>query len=97
MAEKQAQFFTYKDKPLVRSGNTIYYGDMADPYVVMLQIKTKKEFDDMELADDVSIQLMRTDPTVRPQDMIVKKSEKKGLYNAMDIASIWLRRALEKE
>lgn len=97
MAEKRAQFFTYKDKPLVRSGNTIYYGDMADPYVVMLQIKTKKKFDDMELADDVSIQLMRTDPTVRPQDMIVKKSEKKGLYNAMDIASIWLRRALEKE
>lgn len=81
----------------MRSGNTIYYGDMADPYVVMLQIKTKKKFDDMELADDVSIQLMRTDPTVRPQDMIIKKSEKKGLYNAMDIASIWLRRALEKE
>ena len=81
----------------MRSGNTIYYGDMADPYVVMLQIKTKKKFDDMELADDVSIQLMRTAPTVRPQDMIIKKSEKKGLYNAMDIASIWLRRALEKE
>ena len=38
MAEKK-EFLTYKGKPLVRQGNTIYYGDMADDYVIMMQRK----------------------------------------------------------
>ena len=42
MAEKK-EFLTYKGKPLVRQGNTIYYGDMADDYVIMMQILAKKE------------------------------------------------------
>ena len=29
-----SKFPTYKGKPLVRCGNTIYYGDMKDPYVI---------------------------------------------------------------
>ena len=28
----------YKGKPLVRSGNTVYYGHPAEKYVAMLQI-----------------------------------------------------------
>ena len=60
----------------------------------MLQILETKQMGDLELADKVSVQLLNTDPEVRPKDRIVKKSEKKGLYEAMDIASIWLERAL---
>ena len=97
MAEKKkAKFLSYKGKPLVRCGNTIYYGNMNDPYVIMLQITSTKTFNDMEVADRVLIQLLNTDPDCRPRDRIVKKSEKKGLYNAMDIGTIWLERALEK-
>ena len=35
--------------------------------------------------------------TMRPhsKERIVKKSEKHGLYNAMDIGTIWLERALK--
>ena len=62
----------------------------------MLQITSTKTFNDMEVADRVLIQLLNTDPDCRPRDRIVKKSEKKGLYNAMDIGTIWLERALEK-
>ena len=32
MAEKKNDFLTYKGKPLVRNGNTIYYGDMNDDF-----------------------------------------------------------------
>jgi len=39
---------------------------------------------------------MNTDPDVRPRERIVKKSEKNGLYDAMDVGSIWLDRALQK-
>ena len=49
MAKKNTvKFLTYKGKPLVRSGNTIYYGNMSDPYVIMLSITSTKKFNDME-------------------------------------------------
>ncbi len=95
MAEKKgAKFLTYKGKPLVRSGNIIYYGNMSDPFVIMIQIISTKKIGEMEVANRVTVQLLNTDPDVRPRERIVKKSEKQGLYQAMDIATIWLERAL---
>ena len=95
MAEKKgAKFLTYKGKPLVRSGNIIYYGKMSDPFVIMIQIISTKKIGEMEVANRVTVQLLNTDPDVRPRERIVKKSEKQGLYQAMDIATIWLERAL---
>ncbi len=90
----EKDFLTYKSKPLVRCGNTLYYGNMDEKFVVMLQILTTKELDGLTVADKVSVQLINTDPDVRPHDRIAQKTEKKGLYNAMDIGSIWLERAL---
>lgn len=87
-------FFTYKNKPLVRCGNTLYYGSMKEPYVVMMQILGTKEENGRKMAQDVMVQLMRTGRDVKPQDMVVKKSIKQGLYAAMDIAEVWLTRAL---
>ena len=96
MAEKKkAKFLSYKGKPLVRCGNTIYYGNMNDPYVVLLQIVSSKKVNDLDVADKVTVQLLTTDPDARPKDRIIKKSEKKGLYQAMDIGSIWLELALK--
>jgi hypothetical protein len=89
------EFLTYKGKPLVRKGNEIYYGDMAEKYVIMLQILESHKDGDLEIADKVQIQLMNTDPEVRAKDRILKKSEKNGLYEAMDIGAIWLERALK--
>ena len=94
MAEKQEQLLTYKGKPLVRSGNILYYGDMSEKCVVMLQVLTTKTVGDMSVADKIQVQLLLTDPEVCLKDRILKKSEKNGLYNAMDIGSIWLERAL---
>ncbi len=94
MPEKQEQLLTYKGKPLVRSGNVLYYGDMAEKCVVVLQVLTTKTVGDMTVADKIQVQLLLTDPEVRLKDRILKKSEKNGLYNAMDIGSIWLERAL---
>ncbi len=92
--KEQKEFLTYKNRPLVRSGNTLYYGSMSDKYVVMFQILTTKDLGGLSVADKVSVQLINTDPDVRPHDRIAQKTEKKGLHNAMDIGSIWLERAL---
>lgn len=88
------QFPAYKGKPLVRCENTIYYGDMKDPYVIKMDIKSTKKLADQEIADEITIQLMRTDSTVSTKKQIVKTSKKNGLYLAMDIAEAWLERAL---
>ncbi|MCD7827778.1 MAG: hypothetical protein LUG85_04515 [Clostridiales bacterium] len=94
--KKDSQFLTYKGRPLVRSGKTLYYGNMCDPYVIMLQICSTKKVGDLDVASRVTVQLLNTDPNVRPREKIVKKSEKQGLYQAMDIATIWLDRALSQ-
>ena len=94
MPSKNDKFLTYKGKPLVRNGNTLYYGDPSENYVIMMQITATKPVGDVEIASKVSVQLLNTDPDVSPRERIVKTSEKKGLYAAMDIAEIWLSRAL---
>ena len=93
-AAKKDKFLLYKGRPMVRCGKTIYYGNMSDKYVGMLQILSTKPFKDMEVPDRVLVQLMDTDPQVRIRDRIVKKTEKDGLYNAIDVGAIWLERAL---
>lgn len=92
MADSE-KMLTYKGRPLVRSGNTLYYGDMADKCVIVMQILSTKTVKDMTVADKVQVQLMSTDSELRMKDRILKKSEKDGLYNALDIGSIWLDRA----
>ena len=85
---------TYKGHPLMRKDNFVYYGSMADSHIVMLQILESKKVNDMDIATRVSVQLQLTDPTVRSRDRIVKKSEKDGLYSALDVGWVWLERAL---
>ena len=90
MAEnKKTEGLIYKNHPLRRIDNIIYYGSMADKYIIMLQILDTKKEQDMDVATRVSVQLQLTDP-----DRVVKKSEKDSLYAAMDVGSIWLERAL---
>ena len=93
MAEKE--FSNYKGKPLVRCGDEIYYGSMADRFVIRMQIKSKKTVGDAEIADKVTVQLLCTDPDLSPRKQLVKSSEKQGLYVALDIADVWLERALK--
>lgn len=93
MAEENAVLM-YKGHPLTRKDNMIYYGSMADSHIVMLQILETKKMGEADIASKVSIQLQLTDPAVRSRDRVVKKSEKNGLYTALDLGSVWLTRAL---
>lgn len=85
---------TYKGHPLRRKDNLIYYGSMADKYIIMLQVMDSKPVDDLSVATKVSVQLQLTDPDLKSRDRVVKKSEKDSLYAAMDVGAIWLERAL---
>ena len=91
---KKNDLLEYKGHPLMRKDNIIYYGSMSDSHIIMMQILNTKKEQDMEVATKVSIQLQLTDPELKSRDRVVKKSEKDSLYAAMDIATVWLDRAL---
>ena len=92
MAEDK--ILTYKGHPLMRKDNLIYYGSMADTHIVMMQVLESKKQGDIDIATRDSVQLQQTDPAAKSRDRIVKKSEKNGLYAALDVGCVWLERAL---
>lgn len=95
----------YKGHPLRRKDNILYYGSMSDKYIIMMQILDTKVVQpaagaanagEMKVATRVSVQLQLTDPEAKSRDRVVKKTEKTSLYAAMDVASVWLERALRE-
>lgn len=95
MAEKTDAIqtpLTYKGRPLLRKDKVIYYGSISDKHIAMLQIMDSREENGVEIPTKVFVTLQSTDESLRPKDRIIKSSEKTGLYDAMEIASIWLDR-----
>ena len=93
MAENSTAL-TYKGHPLRRKDNLIYYGSMADKYIVMIQVMSTEKDGSLELANKVHLQLQFTDPDLKSRDRVVKKSDLPDLFSAVDMGSIWLMRAL---
>ena len=89
-----AENLIYRGHPLRRVDNLVYYGSMADKYIIMMQVLDTEDVKDLKLAKRVSIQLQLTDPDLKSRDRVVKKTEKDNLYAAMDVAAVWLARAL---
>lgn len=93
MAEKSSAL-TYKGHPLRRKDNLIYYGSMADKYIVMIQVTGSEKLGGLDVANKVQLQLQRTDPGLKSKDRVVKQSDQPDLFSAIDMGSIWLMRAL---
>ena len=93
MAENR--FLTYKDKPIVKCGKEIYYGDMSEPYVVRFNIlSTKKEGDDT-IPEKVSVELLKGDTQLPEKERVSKNTVKDSFFDALDVGFIWLERALK--
>ena len=85
------KFYMYKGYPLVRKGNELYYLYMSDPFVIWIQITDTKEDSS---AKKVRVTQMATKVS-DPMKAFVKNTEKEcGLYEALDIANVWLEKAL---
>ena len=84
----------YKGHPLRRKDNLIYYGSMADKYIIMIQVMGSEQQDGLDMANKVHLQLQFTDPELKSRDRVVKKSDLPDLFSAIDMGSIWLMRAL---
>ena len=60
-----AENLVYRGHPLRRVDNLVYYGSMADKYIIMMQVLDTEDVKDLKLAKRVSIQLQLTDPNLR--------------------------------
>lgn len=91
--KENSTYFTYKGLPLVRSKNYIYFGDPSKSHIIFLTILATG---DNGVPTKVSVDLLLTDDTLPPNERLLKKSEKKSLYDALDIGLVWLQRALKE-
>ena len=85
-----SEILKYKDKPLVRRGNMIYYGNPEDSYIILLKVNSSEKVQDMEVSKNISIILQENNGSGK----MIKKAEREGMYAAMDIAEYWLLDAL---
>jgi len=86
----EKKFFMYRGYPLVRNKNELYYGFMCDPYVINLKILTTKKTGNTETADKVQLYQMATNPV-----SVIKTAKcEGGLYEALDMARVWLEKAM---
>ena len=86
------QYVLYKGLPLVREGDTICYGDLSEKYMLMLNILSKKPSGEPDM---IMVQICYTNE----KNKIVKGKQafKNGLYEALDLGSIWLEQVIKDD
>lgn len=84
---------TYKGYPLSRFNNIIYYGDPKGKYILKLIILETKKEKDLNIATNVSVELVNS----VNHNICKKSTTKNSLYYALDIGQIWLKKILTDE
>ena len=92
MPTVSGKYLMYKDRPLVREGDTICYGDLSEKYILIMEIFGYKQENGIRVPDTVLVQVVESED----QNKIVRQGEKKGLYEAFGYGLIWLEQALNK-
>lgn len=91
---KKKKLLTYKGKPLIRCGDRIFYGNLTDKYILVLDILETKDVKDVKAATKVKIQLMDNTGELG-EGQVYRKTERENLYKAIDIGEWWLQDALQ--
>ena len=89
----EGKYLMYKDKPLVREGDTICYGDMSEKCFLLLEIMSYKKVGTEDIPDDILIQILDSKDSTK----IIKQGKKKGLNDAFSFGLVWLDMELKKD
>lgn len=87
----------YKGKPLYRKGDRIYYGNLEDKYILVLDILEKKPANGIDVATKVRLQIQDNENGPIGSGTVFRQSEKDNLYKALDIGEWWLYKALKND
>ena len=88
----EGKYLEYKDRPLVREGNTICYGDKAEKCFLLLEIMSYEK--DEATGEDLPGQILIQEIDSNNPNKILKQGNKVGLYDAFSLGLIWLEREL---
>lgn len=91
----KSPYMMYKEKPLIRVNDVVYYGNLEDPYLIQLTVDKKETVKDLEVGSDVSIALVQNDGKLK-RPKILRSARREGLFQALDVGEIWLEDALEQ-
>lgn len=95
MAVKKKKLLTYNGKPILRCGNRIYYGNLEDKLILVLDIVKTKNANDLEVATEVLVQVMDNTGEFG-KGQVFRKATRDNLYKALDIGEWWLKDALKQ-
>ena len=90
METVNGNFLMYQGKPLIRQDNAYVWGDMKEKAVLFLLVLTNKTVDGNEIPDNILVQVISTDAS----HTCLKQGQRSGLWDALDIGTVWLKKEL---
>ncbi len=94
MAAKKKKGLTFRGKPIYRSGNTIYYGNLEDRLILVMNIEETEKLADYEKSTKIVFHIQDNTGELG-KGTNYRTGERDNLYKAFDIGSWWLQDALE--
>ena len=93
----EREVLVYREKPLLRDGNTLYYGDFSENFIVRFTILESEKVNDLDMAKKIIIELLEKNGDDISQAKLTKKAERTSMWSALDIGIYWLEDILEME
>lgn len=93
-AAKKKKILTYKGKPVYRKGNKLFYGNLEDPLILMLEITETKKQQNINVATKVKFRIQDNSVEEIGTGTNYRTGERDDLYKAFDIGAWWLQDAL---
>ena len=92
--QKKPKVLTYKDKPVYRQGNVIYYGDLSKRLILVLEIVETEEKNGVTVSKKVKFHIQDNTGELG-KGVNYRSGERDNLFKAFDIGAWWLQDALE--
>lgn len=93
----EREVLVYREKPLLRDGNVLYYGDFKENFIVRFTILESEKVNDLDMAKKVIIELLEKNGDSINSAKLTKKAERTSMWAALDIGIYWLEDILEME
>lgn len=96
MSVQKNKYLTYREKPIIRKGDDIYYGNLDDKYILALKVLETKEEYGMKVATKIKLELQDNSGELG-KGGVYRKTEREDLYHALDLGAFWLEDALDAD
>lgn len=93
---KKKKQLTYKGKPVYRQGDRIYYGNLEDDLILVIDITEYKKVAGKKVTKKAVFSIQDNTGELG-KGAVYRKAERDNLYKAFDMGSWWLQDALDMQ